>query len=104
MIDQSLISLGAPLAGGGLLGFCVGWAVKKIMKLAFIILGLFALALGYVEYQKTISVNWTVVENQTQTLMTHAAHKVYVITQQMGHEIPIGFGVLGFMPGLALGI
>jgi len=81
MIITDQISLGAPLVGGGLLGFATGFAMKKIMKLAFIILGLFALALGYLEYQKIISVNWTVIENQTQTLMTHTAHNVYVVTQ-----------------------
>ena len=104
IIDQSLISLSVPLVGGGLLGFATGFAIKKIMKLAFIILGLFALALGYLEYQKIISVNWVTLENQTQSIMTSAIHKLSVVTQNMGHEIPIGLGVIGFMPGLALGI
>ena len=33
--------------------------------------------------------------------MTHAANKIAAVTSQMGHEIPIGLGVIGFMPGLA---
>jgi uncharacterized membrane protein (Fun14 family) len=57
-----------PLAGGGLLGFAAGWALKKVAKLAFIALGLLVLLIGYLEYQKWISVNWVVVENQTQTM------------------------------------
>ena len=57
MIDQNLISAGAPLVGGGLLGFCIGWAIKKIMKLAFIGLGLLMLILGFLEYKHWISVN-----------------------------------------------
>ena len=36
--------------------------------------------------------------------MAHAAHKAYVITQQMGHEIPISLGVIGFMPGFFWGL
>jgi uncharacterized membrane protein (Fun14 family) len=103
IIDQQLFSSAIfPLAGGGLLGFCVGWAIKKIMKLAFIILGLFILVLGYLEYQRWISVTWHVVENQTQSFMNHAAHKVYAVTRQ--REIPIDVGVLGFVPGLAIGL
>ena len=35
MIDQNLISAGAPLVGGGLLGFATGFAIRKIMKLVY---------------------------------------------------------------------
>ena len=34
--------------------------------------------------------------------MTHIVNKISVITQQMGHEIPIAAGVLGLIPGLVL--
>jgi uncharacterized membrane protein (Fun14 family) len=108
MIDpvstQTLMSVGTPLIGGGMLGFCLGWAIKKVMKLAFLAIGLVALLLGYLEMQKWISVNWVTVENQTSTMMTSAAHKVYVVTQHLGHVVPIGLGVVGFLPGLALGL
>jgi hypothetical protein len=43
------------------------------------------------------------VKDQTSTIMTHAAHKAYSVTQQMGHEIQIGLGIAGFLPGMALG-
>src|SRR5215467_300951 len=96
-------SAGFPLMGGGLIGFSISYALKKIMKLAFIGLGLLALLLGYLSYQKWILVNWATVENQSSTMMEHAAHKVYVVTQQMGHSIPIGAGLMGFVPGVCLG-
>lgn len=99
----TLYSGGIPLLGGGLLGVAAGYALKKIAKFVILGLGLIALILGYLEFEKWISVNWTVVENQTSTLMTHAAHKAYVVTQQMGHEIPIGLGVVGFLPGMFVG-
>jgi uncharacterized membrane protein (Fun14 family) len=100
---QNLISAGAPLVGGGLIGFCIGWAIKKIMKLVFIGLGLVMLVLGFLEYKHWISVNWTVAENQSSVIMTHVANKIATVTQHINHEIPIGVGVLGFMPGLVLG-
>ena|SRR5215831_1422803 len=106
MIDQTstlISSAGFPLIGGGAIGFGVGYLLKKLIKLAFIALGLIALLLGYLEYQKWISVNWVTVENQTSAIMTQAAHKAYVVTQQIGHEIPIGLGVVGFLPGLVIG-
>jgi uncharacterized membrane protein (Fun14 family) len=41
MIDQTqLISSAFPFVGGGAIGFGVGYVIKKLMKLAFIGLGL----------------------------------------------------------------
>lgn len=93
-----------PAISGGVLGFAAGYCLKKIAKLVMIGLGLLALLIGYLEFQKWISVNWTVVENQTSAIMTHAVHKAYVVTQQTGHQIPIGLGVIGFVPGLVIGL
>jgi len=72
MITQTsaLISLGAPLAGGGLLGFAAGFFLKKMLKLAIIAIGGIALLLGFLEYHRWITVNWVTVENQTQSFMT----------------------------------
>jgi uncharacterized membrane protein (Fun14 family) len=103
LIDENLISAGAPLVGGGLLGFATGFAIKKIMKLVFIGLGLLMLVLGFLEYKHWISVNWTVAENQSNVIMTHVANGIAAITQHMNHEIPIGLGLLGFAPGVLLG-
>jgi len=86
-----------------LLGFATGFAIKKIMKLVFIGLGLLALILAFLEYKHWISVNWTIAENQSNVIMTHVANRIAAVTQHMNHEIPIGVGVLGFMPGLVLG-
>lgn len=99
----TLIQSGVPLLGGILFGIAAGYALKKIAKFVMLGLGILILILGYLGYQKWISVNWLIIENQTSTLMTHAAHKAYVVTQQMGHQIPIGLGLIGFLPGLAIG-
>jgi hypothetical protein len=61
-------------------------AIKKVMKLAFLAIGLVVLLLGYLEIQKWISVNWVTVENQTSTMMTSAAHKAYAVTQHLGRH------------------
>ena len=101
---QTLITAGFPLVGGAAIGYGTGYLLKKLLKLAFLILGGIALLLGYLEYQKWISVNWMTVESQTSTIVSHAANKIAVVTQSMGHEIPIGLGIMGFIPGLALGM
>ena len=92
-----------PLIGGGVLGFGVGYLLKKLLKVAVIVIGAVALLIGYLEYQRWVTVNWTTVENQSSILMTQTAHKAYVVTQHMGHEMPIGLGIIAFIPGLILG-
>ena len=84
-------------------GFATGFAIKKIMKLAFIGLGLLVLILGFLEYKHWILLNWTLTENQSSAIMTHVVNKIATVTQHMNHELPISVGVLGFMPGLVLG-
>ena len=73
------------------------------MKLAFIGLGLLVLLIGLLEYQRWITVNWTVAESQSSVIMTHVANKIATVTQHMNHEIPIGIGLLEFAPGVLLG-
>ncbi len=96
-------SAGFPLMGGGVIGLGVGYLLKKIAKLAIIALGAIVLFLGLLEYHKWVNVNWATVEYQTQSMMTNATHTLTQVTQQMGHEIPIGMGLVGFLPGMAVG-
>jgi uncharacterized membrane protein (Fun14 family) len=52
----------APFAGtvrgGFLIGFITGYAIKKVIKLAAVIVGLFIAALVYLEYQRILNVDW----------------------------------------------
>jgi hypothetical protein len=73
------------------------------MKLAFTGLGLIMLVLGFLEYKHWISVNWTVAENQSNVIMTHVGNRIAAVKQHMNHEIPIGIGLFGFVPGVLLG-
>lgn len=46
------------LGAGGIIGVVVGYAVKKMMKIVAVILGIFALALIYMEYKGIVNVNY----------------------------------------------
>lgn len=43
---------------GGIAGFFVGFAIKKILKILAVIIGLFALAVAYLGYRGVLSVNY----------------------------------------------
>jgi uncharacterized membrane protein (Fun14 family) len=46
------------IAGGFFIGVLAGHAIKKIIQIAAVIIGLFIAGLAYLEYQRTIDVNW----------------------------------------------
>lgn len=57
-MSDILPSLGFQLGTGGIGGFIVGYAIKKISKLVAIIMGLFLVALIYLSTQGIISINY----------------------------------------------
>ncbi|HYA82702.1 MAG TPA: FUN14 domain-containing protein [Candidatus Bathyarchaeia archaeon] len=54
------------VGGGFLLGFITGYAIKKVIKLAAVIVDLFIAALAYLEYQRILNVDWHKVQAVSQ--------------------------------------
>jgi uncharacterized membrane protein (Fun14 family) len=58
MITTSDIAPFAGTVGGGFfLGYLAGFAIKKVLKLAAVVVGSFIAALAYLEYQRIVSVD-----------------------------------------------
>jgi uncharacterized membrane protein (Fun14 family) len=102
-------------AGGGFLfGAVAGYAIKKVMKIAAVIVGLFVAALAYLSYKGFIDVKWVAMENATRSVLTGVAGQAVhalnnTATQFAVHPtvvaasgLPIA-AVFGFVPGLMLG-
>ena len=72
-IDLSSIASTATSVGfGGITGFLIGFAVKKVMKIILVVVRLIFVAFVSLEYQKIITVNW----NKIQTGVTEALGNV----------------------------
>ena len=54
------------VGGGFFIGFITGYAIKKVIKLAAVIVGLLFAALAYLEYQRILSVDWHKVQAVSQ--------------------------------------
>jgi uncharacterized membrane protein (Fun14 family) len=46
------------IGGGFFLEFIAGYAIKKVIKLAAVIIGLFIAPLAYLKYQRIVSIDW----------------------------------------------
>jgi uncharacterized membrane protein (Fun14 family) len=58
MTIENFSSLATTLGGGFFVGILVGYALKKVIKTAAVILGLFLTALAYLQYHQIATVNW----------------------------------------------
>ena len=68
-------------AGGGFLfGAVAGYAIKKVMKIAALVIGLFVVGLSYLSYRGWIDLKWIEMENATKATLTNVAG-------QVGHEL-----------------
>jgi uncharacterized membrane protein (Fun14 family) len=57
-LTENFISISATVGGGFFAGILVGYALKKVIKLASIVVGLFLAGLAYLQYQQVASINW----------------------------------------------
>jgi uncharacterized membrane protein (Fun14 family) len=57
-IESSVMPFVSTIGFGGIAGFLVGFAIKRIMKILAVIAGVFFAALLYLESQHIVNVNW----------------------------------------------
>jgi uncharacterized membrane protein (Fun14 family) len=102
-------------AGGGFLfGALAGYAIKKVMKIAAVVVGLFVAGLAYLSYKGWIDIKWLEIENATITTLStvegQIGHAVSDTTSQFATHsfviaisgLPLAAGI-GFVPGLVIG-
>src|SRR5215216_2449138 len=62
MNSESLISVSAGIGGGFFGGLLLGYALKKVVKLIAVIVGLFIAGLACLQYQQIASFDWNRIE------------------------------------------
>jgi len=108
MSSEALLSNIIPFAGSGLLGYAMGFALKKILKWMLIVVGFLA-GIFFVgvqllqRYGYVSTVHWDKLRNDTSTQIQHWAANVDVSNvHSLFHtlEIPVSSGLgLGFLAG-----
>jgi uncharacterized membrane protein (Fun14 family) len=100
--------------GGFLFGAVAGYAIKKVMKIAAIVIGLFVAALAYLSYRGWIDVKWFAMEDASTSTLTNTSEQVVhalnsTATQLASHPYTVTTSGLpiatafGFVPGLMMG-
>ena len=104
------------IGGGFLIGILIGYSLKKVVKLAAIVLGLFFVGLAYLQYQHIVNINWNNLQQVSQNAaitVLNATKYIPGLTNVNGHatnlttsdfgipltgSMAVGF-TLGFMRG-----
>jgi uncharacterized membrane protein (Fun14 family) len=74
-LSTDFITATASTVGGGFFGgLLLGYALKKIVKLIAIIVGLFIAGLAYLQYQQISSFNWNKIEGTITLLVNTTAN------------------------------
>ena len=71
-----MIPLAGTIGGGFFDGLLAGYAIKKVIKIVAVIVGLFIAALAYREYQRIIQVDWTSIQALSQSGITWLTNAV----------------------------
>ncbi len=74
MYPQNLASIAATFGGGFLVGVLIGYALKKVVKFAAVVVGLFFAGIAYLQYQQILSINWNELQSTSQNLLSNLAN------------------------------
>lgn len=67
-------SLGTTIGAGFFGGILIGYALKKVLKIAAVIVGLFFAGLTYLQYQQIIDIKWAKLQSLSQNTVTALAN------------------------------
>jgi uncharacterized membrane protein (Fun14 family) len=104
-VEDFLFSAG----GGFLFGAVAGYAIKKVMKIAAVVIGLFVAAIAYLSYRGWVDVKWVAMEDASRSTLQVVNALNNATTQFASYPsalaasgLPIA-AMFGFVPGLMMG-
>jgi uncharacterized membrane protein (Fun14 family) len=88
------------VGGGFVRGALAGFAIKQVMKIAAVVIGLFIAALAYMQYQGFIHVDWIRVQSVSQNGIPWVVDAITHISNNIGapHTLASNFGISDIIP------
>src|SRR5919108_1747086 len=88
------------IGGGFIAGALAGYAVKKVIRFAAVIVGLFITGLAYLQYQGIIHVDWSKFQAVSQSGITWVADTLTHISNNIGapHAATSDLGLSNIIP------
>ncbi len=88
---------------GGILGFVIGYALKKILKFLLVLVGLFSALLLYLGFEGFVTIHYDKIEEVFTAFIENYGNE-YALPSFIGTNIPLaGSFALGFAMGIKKG-
>jgi uncharacterized membrane protein (Fun14 family) len=90
MSIESLSPAAATLGGGFFVGVLIGYALKKVIKMVAVIVGLFLAGLAYLQYQQIANINWNKLQTVSEdgiTTLSNAITQIPGISSSSGGDV-----------------
>jgi uncharacterized membrane protein (Fun14 family) len=78
-IVENFGSTVATMGGGFFVGILIGYALKKVIKLLSIIVGLFFAGLAYLQYHQIANINWNKLQTVSEGTITTLSNAIMQI-------------------------
>jgi uncharacterized membrane protein (Fun14 family) len=78
-IVESFGPTAATLGGGFFVGILIGYALKKVVKLLAVIVGLFLAGLAYLQYNQIANINWNKLQQVSEGTITTLSNAILQI-------------------------
>lgn len=96
-----MTSVSATIGGGFFGGILLGYAIKKVLKLVAVVVGLFIAGLAYLQYQHIATFDWNRIEEISTTMIGHITNQISSNQDVSALGIPLtGSLSAGFAIGL----
>jgi len=85
MNAEKIGSIAATIGGGFFAGILIGYALKKVIKLVAVVVGLFFAGLAYLQYQQIVNINWNKLQVTSQNSVTALANATTQISNHFSN-------------------
>ncbi|MCC2647963.1 MAG: superfamily-containing protein [Nitrososphaeraceae archaeon] len=85
-IIESFGPTAATIGGGFFVGILIGYALKKVIKIAAVIVGLFFAGLAYLQYHQIANINWNKLQQISEVAITTLSNAITQISGISGGD------------------
>ena len=75
-IIESFVPAAATMGGGFFVGVLIGYAIKKVIKIVAVIVGLFLAGLAYLQYYQIANINWNKLQTVSEGTITTISNAI----------------------------
>jgi uncharacterized membrane protein (Fun14 family) len=76
MSFDNISSYATTMGGGFFVGILIGYALKKVIKIAAVIVGLFLAGLAYLQYHQIANINWNKLQTVSEGTITTVSNTI----------------------------